>query len=69
MVESWQRFHEAFPNARVTVEDMVAEDDTVAVRLSVHGIPDQSPMMLEIYRVREGRITELWALSSLQRNA
>jgi len=32
-------------------------------------VEDQSPTMLEIYRVREGRITELWALSSLRRDA
>jgi predicted SnoaL-like aldol condensation-catalyzing enzyme len=69
IVESWERFHDAFPEARVTVEDMVVEGDTVAVRLAVHGIPDQSPTMLEIYRVREGRIAELWALSSLRRGA
>jgi predicted SnoaL-like aldol condensation-catalyzing enzyme len=67
IVDSWTRFHEAFPEAHVTVEDMVVEDDTVAVRLSVHGIPDQTPTMLEIYRVRDGRIAELWALSSLRR--
>lgn len=69
IVESWRRFHDAFPEARVTVEDMVVEGDTVAVRLNVHGIPDQLPMMLEIYRVRDGRIAELWALSSLRRDA
>ena len=67
VVESWDRFHDAFPDARVTVEDMIVEGDTVAVRLAVHGIPDQSPTMLEMYRVRDGRIAELWALSSLQR--
>jgi len=32
-------------------------------------VEDQSPTMLEIYRVHEGRITELWALSSLRRDA
>jgi predicted SnoaL-like aldol condensation-catalyzing enzyme len=69
VVESWTRFHQAFPEAQVAVEDMVVEDDTVAVRLSVHGIPHQSPTMLEIYRIRDGRIAELWALSSLRRDA
>jgi len=69
IVESWQRFHDAFPDARVEVEDMIVEGDHVATRLSVHGIPDQTPMMLEIYRVRDGRIAELWALTSLRREA
>jgi len=69
IVESWQRFHDAFPEARVEVEDMIIEGDNVATRLSVHGIPGQTPMMLEMYRVRDGRIAELWALTSLSRAA
>ncbi|MEU4342602.1 nuclear transport factor 2 family protein [Nocardia sp. NPDC023852] len=68
VTRSWQRFHETFPEAQVIVEDMIVENDTVAVRTSVHGIPDQpEPTMLEIFRVRDGRIAELWGLSSLQR--
>ncbi|WP_214321858.1 ester cyclase [Nonomuraea sediminis] len=68
VTQAWQRFHEAFPDAHVVVEDMVVEGDTAAVRTSVHGIPGQpSPTMLEIFRVRDGRIAELWGLSSLQR--
>jgi predicted ester cyclase len=69
IVESWQRFHAAFPDARVEIEDMVVEGDSVATRLSVRGIPDQTPMMLEMYRVRDGRIAELWALTSMRREA
>ena len=68
IVESWQRLHEAFPGARVEVEEIVVDGDSVATRLSVHGIPDQTPMMLEMYRVRDGRIAELWALTSLRRD-
>lgn len=67
VTRSWQRFHDAFPGARVVVEDMVVEGDTVAVRTSVHGVPGQQPTMLEIFRVRDGRVTELWGLSSLRR--
>ncbi|WP_431931115.1 ester cyclase [Nonomuraea jabiensis] len=70
VTRSWQRFHETFPDAQVVVEDMVVEGDTVAVRTSVHGIPDQQPpTMLEIFRVRDGRIAELWGLSSLRRES
>jgi predicted SnoaL-like aldol condensation-catalyzing enzyme len=69
IVESWQRLHDAFPQARVEVEDILVEGDSVATRLSVHGIPDQAPMMLEMYRVRDGRIAELWALTSMRRDA
>jgi predicted SnoaL-like aldol condensation-catalyzing enzyme len=63
---AWQRFHEAFPEAQVVVEDMIVEGEPAAVRTSVHGIPGQQPpTMLEIFRVRDGRIAELWGLSSL----
>ncbi|MEV0405150.1 nuclear transport factor 2 family protein [Actinoallomurus sp. NPDC050550] len=67
VTRSWQRFHEAFPDAQVVVEDMVVEGDTVAVRTSVRGVPGQEPTMLEMFRMRNGRIAELWGLSSLQR--
>ncbi|RKR87118.1 putative SnoaL-like aldol condensation-catalyzing enzyme [Micromonospora pisi] len=65
---AWQRFHEAFPEVQMVVEDMVVERDSVAVRTSVRGVPGQQPpTMLEIFRVRNGCIAELWGLSSLQR--
>jgi predicted SnoaL-like aldol condensation-catalyzing enzyme len=70
ITRAWQQFHEAFPDARVVVEDMIVEGDTVAVRTSVHGVPGQEPpTMLEIFRVRDGRIAELWGLSSLRRDS
>ena len=69
VTRSWQRFHDMFPDAHVVVEDMVVEGDKAAVRTSVHGVPgEQPPTMLEIFRVRDGRIAELWGLSSLQRS-
>ncbi|MET8340860.1 hypothetical protein ABZV14_44630 [Streptosporangium canum] len=43
---------------------------TAAVRTSVRGVPGQQPpTMLEIFRVRDGRITELRALSSPRRDS
>ncbi len=69
VTRSWQRFHEDFPEARVVVEDILVEGDKAAVRTSVHGVPGQQPpTMLEIFRVRDGRIAELWGLSSLRRS-
>ncbi|MGW0810935.1 nuclear transport factor 2 family protein [Nonomuraea sp. NPDC002799] len=70
VAQSWQRFHEAFPEVQVVVEDMVVEGDTAAVRTSVRGVAGRRPpTMLEIFRVRDGRIAELWGLSSLGRDA
>ncbi len=49
---------------------MVVEGNTAAVRTSVRGVPgQQQPTMLEIFRVRDGRIAELWALPSLRRDS
>ncbi|MFC5184548.1 ester cyclase [Actinomadura harenae] len=63
----WKQMHETFPELRVTVEDMVVEGDTAAVRTSLRGVPGQAPTMMEIFRVRDGRIAELWGLSSMGR--
>jgi predicted SnoaL-like aldol condensation-catalyzing enzyme len=69
VTRSWQRFHDTFPDAQVIVEDMLVEGDRAAVRTSVHGVSDkQAPTMLEIFRVRDGRIAELWGLSALRRD-
>ncbi|MEW9550600.1 ester cyclase [Nonomuraea sp. NPDC050783] len=69
VVQSWRRFHETFPEARVEVEDLLVDGDRAAVRTSVHGVPGQEPpTMLEIFRVRGGRIAELWGLSALRRD-
>ncbi|GAA5200224.1 hypothetical protein GCM10023322_77620 [Rugosimonospora acidiphila] len=70
VARAWQRFHEAFPEVQMVVEDLIVEADRVAVRTSVRGVPGgQSPTMLEIFRVDNGRVAELWGLSSLRRDA
>ncbi|GII81970.1 hypothetical protein Sru01_69520 [Sphaerisporangium rufum] len=69
VTRAWQRLHQTHPAVRVQVEDMIVEGDTVAVRTSVHGVPgERPPTMLEIFRLRDGRIAELWGLSSLRRD-
>lgn len=72
VVKAWSRLHAMFPDIQVIVEDMLVEADEAAVRTSLHGIPagveEQAlPSMMEIFRVRDGRIVELWGLSSLSR--
>jgi predicted SnoaL-like aldol condensation-catalyzing enzyme len=70
VTQSWKRFHQTFPDARVVVENMIVEGNRVAVRTSVHGIPGQHPpTMLEMFTIRDGRIAELWGLSSLRRDS
>ncbi|MYS84628.1 ester cyclase [Embleya scabrispora] len=73
VVKSWTAMHTAFPDARVTVEDMIVQGEKIAVRTTLHGIPADvgqqgaPPEMMEIFRVRAGRIDELWGLASWTR--
>jgi steroid delta-isomerase-like uncharacterized protein len=67
--------HKAFPNLRITVEDMVAEGDRVAVRATWTGThsgpfpalniaPTNRSFVLTgmvFWRIRDGKITERWA--------
>lgn len=65
-------FRGAFPNFETTVEDLIAEEDRVAVRHTHHathrgefaGIPptgkEATVSGIEIVRVRNGQITEFW---------
>jgi predicted ester cyclase len=55
---------------RFVVEDVLAEGDKVALRVTIHGIPtlpDQPlPTILEIFRVENGRVAEIWGAGTLQ---
>ncbi|MFI5819441.1 ester cyclase [Streptomyces rishiriensis] len=76
VVKAWSGLHATFPDIQVIVEDMVVDADKVAVRTSLHGVlggagvDDQPlPSMMEIFRVLDGRIAELWGISTLKRPA
>ncbi|AWS45865.1 ester cyclase [Streptosporangium sp. 'caverna'] len=70
--KAWAGLHATFPDVRIVVEDMLVDGDRVAVRTTMHGIPAGSgghalPTMMEIFRVQDGRIAELWGMSTLNR--
>ncbi|GHD91832.1 ester cyclase [Streptomyces naganishii] len=74
VVKAWNGLHAAFPDIQVIVEDMIVERGKAAVRTTLHGIPASveeqlSPSMMEIFRVQDGRIVELWGMSTLNRSA
>ncbi len=66
-------FHAAFPDARVTIEDMVAEGDRVVWRWTFSGTnqgslmgmpPTGKPVTftgIDIFRMADGKIAERWA--------
>ncbi|NUW36321.1 nuclear transport factor 2 family protein [Nonomuraea sp. SMC257] len=68
---AWSGMHAMFPGIMVEVEDMLVDGNRAAVRTTLRGLPDgdgQPPAaMLEIFHVRDGRIAELWGMSTLSR--
>ncbi|MGW4249144.1 ester cyclase [Nocardia sp. NPDC004722] len=63
---AWRALVTHFPGIRVVAEDILVDGDRVALRSSVTGIPlpqgGPPPMMIEIFRIEDGRIAENWAL-------
>jgi len=63
----------AAPDTRFQVEDLVAEGDRVALRVTVHrGTPDPTTIpqtILEIFRISQGRIAEIWGAGTPSRPA
>lgn len=67
----------AFPDGKVEIQDMVADDDAVATRVRFTGthtgtlmgiLPTGRPVMIEaidIARVAAGRMTERWGLGDM----
>ena len=65
-------YRSAFPDLRFSIEDMVAEDDRVAMRVGISathegellGIPPTQRRLsftaMELYRLAEGKIDEQW---------
>jgi|SoiMetStandDraft_2_1073263.scaffolds.fasta_scaffold40944_4 predicted ester cyclase len=55
---------ESAPDTRFQVEDLVAEGDRVALRVTVQrGEPDPGTIpqtILEIFRIEHGRVAEIW---------
>lgn len=64
--------HQGFPDARVTIEDLIAEDDRVAVRFTFEGTHEGrfggleptgkrvSLTNIALYRIEDGKIAERW---------
>jgi predicted SnoaL-like aldol condensation-catalyzing enzyme len=63
----WRNVVAQFPRMRVVAEDILVDGDKVAVRSSVEGIAtadgDAPPMLIEIFRVHDGRLAETWGIT------
>ena len=59
----WSYLFATYPNITATVEDLLADGDWVAARVTFRGLSATRPrtgMALEFTRVAEGRVVELW---------
>jgi predicted SnoaL-like aldol condensation-catalyzing enzyme len=66
---SWSSMQRRFPELRSVVEDVLVDGDKAAMRSTLHGVqPTASrrlPEIIEVYRVENGRIAELWGVTTL----
>ena len=77
MIQEIPTFVTAFPDRRFTIEDMVAEEDTVVARFTMRathngafrGISATGKKFayegVEIYKLRGGKIAEMWAFTNM----
>jgi predicted SnoaL-like aldol condensation-catalyzing enzyme len=65
--DAWRKVVAQFPHMRVVAEDILVDGDKVAVRSYVEGIatPDGEarPMLMEIFRIDDGRLAEMWGIT------
>lgn len=59
-----------FPDIRFVVEDLLADGDKVALRVTIHGVPldpeQPQPIIMEIFRVEDERVVEVWGAGTLR---
>jgi predicted SnoaL-like aldol condensation-catalyzing enzyme len=71
VVEAWPKVVALFPEVRVVADDILVDGDKVAVRSTVEGtaIADggAQPVLIELFRIEDGRLAEMWGSSWLPR--
>ena len=67
---AWRMLLDRFPGLRVVPQEMIAAGDRVAVWATIDTVPgasaDDPPKMMELIRVADGRVAEVWGVSTLQ---
>jgi len=49
------------------VEDVLVEGDKAALRVTIHGVPQQPlPIIMEIFRIENGQVAEVWGAGTLR---
>jgi predicted SnoaL-like aldol condensation-catalyzing enzyme len=66
---AWPAVVALFPDIRVVADDILVDGDKIAVRSTVDGTetPDggAQPVLLEFFRIEDGRLAEMWGSSWL----
>ena len=59
------------PEKRFVVEDVLVDGDKAALRVTVQGVPTEPeqppPTILEIFRIANGRVAEIWGAGTMRR--
>jgi predicted SnoaL-like aldol condensation-catalyzing enzyme len=63
---AWAAMIVRYPELRTEIEHILVDGDTVAIHARLHG-GDRPARMVEIFRVEDGQVAELWGLSDLAR--
>jgi ketosteroid isomerase-like protein len=62
---SWREMFTRFPGLRVVPQRMLSDGDRVAVWSKIENMPG-TPELMELIRVADGRIAEVWALGTIR---
>lgn len=65
---AWRAIRQKYPELRSEIQDVLVDGDRVALRSTVHGArarDGEQPTLMEVFRVVDGRIAELWGVTSM----
>jgi hypothetical protein len=65
--QPWRLMTTRYPRMRVVARDILVDSDKAAVRSAVEGVPGAdgaTPELFEIFRITDGRFTEMWGAST-----
>jgi uncharacterized protein (TIGR02246 family) len=65
---AWRAIRQKYPELRSEIQDVLVDGDRVALRSTVHGAgarDGEQPTIMEVFRVADGRIAELWGVTSV----
>ena len=65
--EAWRTIMQLYPGLRVEPVEIIATGDRVAVWARVHHGQGEPATMMELIRVADDRVAEVWGLSTLKR--